>query len=175
MFELYHVPVPSAFGELGLVWSGAEGSARLQAVLLPMEGDASAAPRSCTQIDTLCEQVQRSLLGEAVDYDLDMLAWERCSDWQRRVLLAEYAVPCGKVSTYGRVAAHLGAPRASRAVGHALATNPFPIIIPCHRAVRSDGSLGGFRGGLPMKRRLLELEGVPFTAAGKVVIEGVWY
>ena len=175
MPELYHVPVPSAFGELGLVWSEAEGAVKLQAVLLPDEREATAAARSCPEIDALCEQVRHSLLGEAVDYDLDMLAWGRCSDWQQRVLVAEYGVPCGKVSTYGRVAAHLGAPRAARAVGRALATNPFPIIIPCHRAVRSDGALGGYRGGVPMKRKLLELEGVPFTTAGKVAMEGVWY
>jgi methylated-DNA-[protein]-cysteine S-methyltransferase len=69
----------------------------------------------------------------------------------------------------------LGKPSAARAVGRALATNPFPIIIPCHRAVRSDGSLGGYQGGLAMKRALLEMEGVEFDARGRVATPGFYY
>jgi methylated-DNA-[protein]-cysteine S-methyltransferase len=84
------------------------------------------------------------------------------------VLLAEYRIPRGRVSTYGAVAKHIGVPRGARAVGNALARNPFPIVIPCHRAIRADGSLGGYRGGLVMKRALLELEGVRVTAEGQV-------
>jgi methylated-DNA-[protein]-cysteine S-methyltransferase len=60
-------------------------------------------------------------------------------------------------------------PRAARAVGTALARNPFPVIIPCHRAIRGDGTLGGFGGGLKMKRALLEMEGVRFDRYGKVM------
>jgi methylated-DNA-[protein]-cysteine S-methyltransferase len=56
-----------------------------------------------------------------------------------------------------------------------LASNPFPIIIPCHRAVRSDGELGGYQGGLKMKRKLLEMEEVRFTPSGKVVMKHVYY
>jgi methylated-DNA-[protein]-cysteine S-methyltransferase len=59
-------------------------------------------------------------------------------------------------------------PRAARAVGTALATNPFPIVIPCHRVIRSDGTLGGYGGGLEMKRKLLEMEGVAFHDADHV-------
>jgi len=112
--------------------------------------------------------MQRYLGGQAVELPLDLIYLEACSGFQRRVLLAEYAVPRGRVSSYGRLAAGLGAPSAARAVGSALARNPFPIIIPCHRTVRSDGDLGGFRGGLDMKRALLELEGVELTPAGTV-------
>jgi methylated-DNA-[protein]-cysteine S-methyltransferase len=78
------------------------------------------------------------------------------------------------VTTYGRLARHLGAPRASRAAGRALATNPFPIVIPCHRAVRSDGSLGGYQGGVEMKARLLEMEGVQ-VERGRVLMNRVFY
>jgi methylated-DNA-[protein]-cysteine S-methyltransferase len=60
------------------------------------------------------------------------------------------------VSTYQRIAGHLGSPQAARAVGTTLAHNPFPIIVPCHRAIRTDGTLGGFQGGMEMKRALLE-------------------
>ena len=79
------------------------------------------------------------------------------------------------MSTYGRIARSLGMPNAARAVGTALSRNPFPIIIPCHRAIRSNGELGGFRGGLEMKRALLELEGVEFSATGKVLTGRFYY
>ena len=74
-----------------------------------------------------------------------------------------------RVSTYRRIAAHLGVPKGARAVGNALATNPFPIVIPCHRAIRSDGALGGYQGGLAMKRALLMQEGVDVDERGRVV------
>ncbi|MEO8430793.1 MAG: methylated-DNA--[protein]-cysteine S-methyltransferase [Acidobacteriota bacterium] len=67
-------------------------------------------------------------------------------------------IPYGETVTYGEIAGRLGRPRAQRAVGAANGRNPLPIVIPCHRVVGSDGSLTGFGGGLPMKRRLLALE-----------------
>ncbi|MBW8731011.1 MAG: methylated-DNA--[protein]-cysteine S-methyltransferase [Terrabacter sp.] len=68
------------------------------------------------------------------------------------------AIPYGSTESYGEVAVASGSPRAVRAVGSACATNPLPIVVPCHRVVRSDGSLGGYLGGLPAKERLLALE-----------------
>ena len=67
-------------------------------------------------------------------------------------------IPRGQTRSYGWVAQRIGKPRAVRAVGAACGANPVPVIIPCHRVIASDGSLGGFGGGLPMKRRLLALE-----------------
>ncbi len=90
-------------------------------------------------------------------------------------MLAEHGIPRGWVSTYGRIAARLGVPGGARAVGNALAKNLFPIVIPCHRAVRSGGKLGGYQGGLEMKRALLKMEGVGFTPSGKVALEKVYY
>lgn len=77
----------------------------------------------------------------------------------RRVLGRTARIPYGQVSTYARVAAAAGSPRASRAAGNALARNPIPIVIPCHRVLRSGGAMGGYAGGLDRKARLLELEG----------------
>ena len=91
------------------------------------------------------------------------------------MLLAEYGIPRGWVSTYGRIATHLGVPGGARAVGNALGSNPFPIVIPCHRAVRADGRLGGFRGGVEMKRALLTMEGVEVSQAGKVLTDRFYY
>lgn len=69
------------------------------------------------------------------------------------------AIPAGRVMTYGEVAAAAGSPGAARAVGRAMAINPFPVVIPCHRVVASNGGLGGFAGGLKMKARMLAMEG----------------
>lgn len=76
----------------------------------------------------------------------------------REVLRVTSGIPYGDVRSYRWVAEQLGKPKASRAVGNALARNPIPIIIPCHRVVRSDGHLGGYALGLKWKRKLLELE-----------------
>jgi methylated-DNA-[protein]-cysteine S-methyltransferase len=77
----------------------------------------------------------------------------------RKVLGRTAKIPYGQVSTYAAVAAAAGSPRASRAAGNALARNPIPIVIPCHRVLRSGGGMGGYAGGLERKARLLALEG----------------
>jgi methylated-DNA-[protein]-cysteine S-methyltransferase len=80
--------------------------------------------------------------------------------FQRQVLRACRAIPYGETATYQDLARRIGRPAACRAVARALATNPWPIIIPCHRVVRRDGSLGGYSGpgGIALKQRLLEME-----------------
>ena len=91
-------------------------------------------------------------------------AWDlsRLTPFQQRVLQATAGIPSGEVRTYGQIAAAAGAPRAARAAGSALAHNPLPLLIPCHRVVRSDGAVGAYSGGGPaVKRRLLRAEGVP--------------
>lgn len=101
-----------------------------------------------------------------------MRATRKPTDFEMAVYDAVRGVPPGKVTTYGRVAARLGRGTA-RAVGSALARNPFAPAVPCHRVVRVDGSPGGFNGEtrgpqLECKRKLLQSEGVPFTADGRV-------
>lgn len=81
------------------------------------------------------------------------------SPFQRRVWRASRRIPYGRVRSYKWIAAKVGGTKFARAVGHALGANPVPIVVPCHRVVAHDGSLGGFSGGLRIKRRLLELEG----------------
>ncbi|MBN2080445.1 MAG: methylated-DNA--[protein]-cysteine S-methyltransferase, partial [Spirochaetes bacterium] len=98
-----------------------------------------------------------------------------CSPFQERVLRAEHGIPRGRVSTYQGIARHIGSAAAARAVGTALANNPFPIMIPCHRAIRFDGALGGYQGGVKMKQSLLQMEGVAFNASGRVVTEKFFY
>ncbi len=119
------------------------------------------------------EGARRADVPEAITRELCAYAEGKCREFdlpvdlsgarpfQRAVLNAIAKIPFGETRSYGWVARAIGKPGAARAVGQALHTNPIPIIIPCHRVVASDGSLGGYGGGLPMKKRLLRLEGVP--------------
>ncbi len=94
----------------------------------------------------------------AFDADLDLSGF---TPFQEAVLLAARRIPYGETATYGDLARAAGASKAARAVGSVMAGNPLPLIVPCHRVVRSDGTIGGFSApdGVSMKRRLLALEG----------------
>jgi methylated-DNA-[protein]-cysteine S-methyltransferase len=87
------------------------------------------------------------------------LDWSLVAPFGRRVLRFTAAIPYGGVSSYQQAAAAAGSPRGSRAAGNALGANPIPIVVPCHRVLRSGGALGGYGGGLDRKRFLLALEG----------------
>lgn len=181
----FYTLLPSTFGTLAIVWQETDQGPKVQRIFLPSAGTPTedlvqmtfvgASPRSCRGIAELGGRIQKFLQGEVVDFPLDAIALERCSDFQKRVLLAEHRIPRGWVSTYGRIARELGVSGGARAVGRALSHNPFPIIIPCHRAIQSNGQLGGFQGGPEMKRALLELEGIEFSALGKVLMNRVYY
>ncbi len=163
----------SRFGSIGLVFSGA---GRIARIYLPRKNEktimiirtdfpgASEAPLPVKVRNAL----ENCMKGLGCDGLLNMLDMDHLKPFQKAVLLREAEVPRGKVISYARLAAKAGFSRAARAAGSALAKNPFPLAIPCHRAVRSDGSLGGFGGGLEMKRALLEMEGVEFDKTGKV-------
>jgi methylated-DNA-[protein]-cysteine S-methyltransferase len=110
----------------------------------------------------LVHEVQTQLMAflanrrREFDFPLDL---SRSTPFQRQVWRAILRIPYGRVRSYRWVADRVGGSQYARAVGHALRANPVPIIVPCHRIVTSDGSLGGFTGGLPVKRMLLQLEG----------------
>ena len=184
MEHSFYELIPTAFGTMGVVWWETTGGPRVGKTFLdrgprPMEevireDYPEAERRSSPAIAWLGTRLRRFLEGEAIVFDLAMVALEACGEFQRKVLLAEYGIPRGWVSTYGRIARHVGAPGAGRAVGTALAQNPFPIIIPCHRAVRADGQIGDYQGGGEMKRALLAMEGVEFTGR-KVSMRRVCY
>jgi methylated-DNA-[protein]-cysteine S-methyltransferase len=87
----------------------------------------------------------------------DLLDLSGLTGFQREVLSFVASIPLGETLTYGQVAERLGRPKAARAVGSALAANPFPLIIPCHRVVGSKG-IGGYSSGVELKRRLLDVE-----------------
>ncbi|MGH9318473.1 MAG: methylated-DNA--[protein]-cysteine S-methyltransferase [Vicinamibacteria bacterium] len=103
-------------------------------------------------------QLREYFEGKRRVFSLD-LALEG-SDFQKGVWEAVARIPYGRTASYGEIAHLIGRPKASRAVGAANGANPIPIVIPCHRVIGSNGSLTGYGGGLPLKRRLLALEGV---------------
>jgi len=123
---------------------------------------------SCAEIDDVPTAIKGVLEGEEIEFSLDVAELGLCTEFQQLVLRAEHRIPRGSISTYQLIAEYLGKKNGARAVGNALANNPFPLIVPCHRAVRSDRHLGGYQGGVEMKRALLEKEGIPFGDAGRI-------
>ena len=115
--------------------------------------------RSAEHTKAVTEALDAYFAGEFVDFKLPVDLSLMRSDFRRRVLQRLRKVRGGKVTTYGSLAEAIGAPRAARAVGSACATNPVPIIVPCHRVVPSSGGLGNYGGGVERKRWLLEFEG----------------
>lgn len=106
-----------------------------------------------------CQQIQEYLAGTRVAFTLP-LDLSLMNPFQTQVLQATLAIPYGSTTTYSALAEHLGRPRAARAIGRAEATNPLPLVMPCHRVVGKDGSLRGYGGpkGIENKAWLLELE-----------------
>lgn len=102
-------------------------------------------------------QLEEYFAGTRRAFDLPLEP--RGTEFQRRVWLRLTHIAYGETTTYGALATDLGNAKGSRAVGLANGSNPIPIVIPCHRVIGADGSLTGFGGGLPIKARLLELEG----------------
>jgi methylated-DNA-[protein]-cysteine S-methyltransferase len=113
--------------------------------------------RAPGRLDEASRQIEEYFTGRRTTFDLPLDL--RLSTGFRRLVLAHLPdIPYGHTESYARVAAATGRPRAVRAVGTACATNPLPVVVPCHRVVRSDGTFGGYIGGLDAKRSLLALE-----------------
>ncbi len=109
------------------------------------------------RLDDLKTKLQQYFDGQRVLFD-EPLDLSEATAFQRRVWSAVRDIPYGETRSYGQIAHQAGSPGAARAVGRAMATNPVPIVVPCHRVIGSDGNLRGFGGGLDLKRRLLEME-----------------
>lgn len=151
-------------------WIGLLLSARgLRAATLPrdtqdealrelMEMGASGPALEAT-LDGLPEKVRAIASGQPADGIARYLDWDGITPFRRAVLEEAMGIPPGETRSYGWLAAKAGRPRAARAVGRVMATNPFPVIVPCHRVVASNGALHGYGGGLEMKERLLRAEG----------------
>jgi methylated-DNA-[protein]-cysteine S-methyltransferase len=114
-----------------------------------------AAPR---KLDEPRRELDQYFAGVRDHFDLQ-IDWSLTRGFGRRVLEATAQIPFGSVSTYKQVATEAGSPRAHRAAGNALGSNPLPIVVPCHRVLHSGGGLGGYTGGVERKLVLLGVEG----------------
>lgn len=112
-----------------------------------------------TQLDQVRRELDLYFAGKLTEFDLP-LDWQLSRDFRRRALRAIDRIPYGQTRSYTQIARSAGNERAVRAAGTACGSNPIPIVVPCHRVLRSGGALGGYGGGLPMKEALLKLEGV---------------
>jgi methylated-DNA-[protein]-cysteine S-methyltransferase len=156
----------TALGWVGIAWS-ARGLVALtlpqsaQADVLrrlPSGGGPLPAPPPGLDPAALASKLRRYFDGQEVTFE-EPLDLTLGTDFQRRVWAITRAIPRGQVRTYADIAHSAGSPKAARAVGQAMAHNPWPPIVPCHRVVGSDGRLTGFGGGLDMKRQMLTMEG----------------
>jgi len=109
------------------------------------------------RLDEVRRQLDLYFEGQLREFDL-ALDWQLSNGFRRRALRAIDRIPYGKTRSYTEIARSAGNERAVRAAGTACGSNPIPIVVPCHRVLRSGGGLGGYGGGLPMKEALLELE-----------------
>ena len=109
-------------------------------------------------IELMVDQLKQYFQGYPIDTPWKWLSWQNLTQLQIETLKQTAQIPYGEVCTYGELAKKIGRPKASRFVGSCMARNPFPILIPCHRVIRSDGTIGCFGGGPELKQKLLTLE-----------------
>ena len=121
------------------------------------------------RLDPVRRELDEYFAGRRREFDLP-LDWQLTGGFTRKVLRETARIPFGETRSYMQMAASAGSPRAHRAAGSALGANPIPIVVPCHRVLRSGGGLGGYGGGLEVKRELLRLEGALEYRAGERVI-----
>lgn len=163
---------PSPVGRLGIIEGPSGvlavcfGSAQ-QSEALERVGAAFQAPLNVvlTPRVAACRELEEYFAGARRSFDVS-LDGSLVSGFKRRVLEALARVPFGELVTYGELARRVGSPHAARAVGAAMRENPLPILVPCHRVVASDGSLGGYSAGLEVKRQLHAVEGIGPLAGG---------
>jgi methylated-DNA-[protein]-cysteine S-methyltransferase len=151
----------TAIGQCGVGW-GPRGLTRIQLRARPT---ASTTPP--VEVQQAIDAMRALLDGQSADLSGVVLDMDGVPEFAQRVYGVARTIPPGTTLTYGEIAERLGDPSLAREVGQALARNPFPLVVPCHRVVAADGRLGGFSapGGAHTKRRLLEIEGAQHQPA----------
>lgn len=169
MKKNYHSQINSDFGIISLSWGmDKEGGWKIINInlssryLLPSEP----VPRNSTIIN-LEGKIKGLLEGRNEAFPVNYLDLSPLKPWHRQVLLLCSEIPRGFVRSYRSLADTLGM-KGARAIGWAMSHNPFPLVIPCHRVVKADGSIGGYGGGIEWKKKLLIREGVLFSGKGTV-------
>ena len=172
-------------GPVAMIWSAINKKPLVVSILLSRTGLSAEAQAenlfvrsrksSCAEIDAIADSIKACLEGDPIQFPLSLVDLSSFTKFQKSVLRAQHGIPRGSVSTYGLIAAHVGAPGGARAVGNVMACNPFPIVIPCHRTILSSLSLGGFQSGADIKRALLEREGILFDEQERVICKRFHY
>jgi len=168
---MFYYPMNTPAGIITILWQNNEKDFSIERIMLPpkrknvvtpiLRDDPNAAENTPSAIENLAADITLFFAGKDPARSLTYLAGNRLSPFQTKVLDETTRIPRGKVMSYGTLASRIGHSGAARAVGTALAHNPFPLLIPCHRVVRASGRIGRFGGGSAMKRLLLKREGVP--------------
>jgi len=166
--DTLHVVFDTAIGPCAVAWRGqgivgvwlpdADEASLRRCIQRRQPGSAEAVPPAAIQ--DVVQRIQALMQGERVDLSQSPLALDGLPDFHRRAYELALTIQPGDTRTYGEIAQQLGEPGAARAVGQAMGSNPFPIIVPCHRVLAAGGRSGGFSspGGVDTKRRLLEIE-----------------
>lgn len=166
-----HTLFPTAFGTCGIAWNETgltgfqlpEGNDAATEQQLARKARSQASPEPVPDwVQRVIGRVQQHLEGKLQDFSDAVLDWSRVSDFQQAVYLQAWAIKPGYKRSYGEIAKSMAlGNEAARAVGVALATNPWPLIVPCHRVVSAGDKMTGFSapGGVRTKTRLLALEG----------------
>ncbi|MHB8091372.1 MAG: methylated-DNA--[protein]-cysteine S-methyltransferase [Syntrophales bacterium] len=177
MSSFFYSLVHTEFGEAVVIGKQAGDRVAACRIMLPQQGLKAAeiveaefpgavfVPDACGKI---CRNISYFFQGKQVVFDPADIDAGCVQGFTRRVLTMAAEIPRGRVMTYGGLATAIGVPGGARAVGNALAGNLFPLIFPCHRVIKMNRTLGGFGGGVKLKRALLELEGVSFDRRGRV-------
>ncbi len=151
----------SALGLVAVEW--AKSQSRLDKYLLRLASRA-AVEENQKMTRPYAKEISEYLKGKRREFTFP-IDWSTLRPFQMKALLAVHAIPYGETRTYAEIAEQIGRPRAYRAVGRANATNPMPLVIPCHRVIGADGKLHGYGGGdgIPTKEWLLLMEGAVMT------------
>ncbi len=144
---------PGGLTELVLPQSSAAGA------FASLSQEARAGKKNEPRFRALAEKLRGYLAGKPVVFS-EELDLSGATPFQRQVWTQARQIPRGESRSYGWIASRMGKPAACRAVGQALGRNPLPVVIPCHRVLAAGGGIGGFSGGLDIKERLLDLEGI---------------
>lgn len=158
----------TVYGSVAIVWKNRNGVVKVKEIMISNPEFSSeqrvavkypdSSLKSCDKVLQLAENIIKYCDGKNVEFQLDLLDFEGIPEFRKKVYLTLFKTKRGETISYGEIAARSGYYQAARAVGTAMKNNPFPFMIPCHRVIRSDGSLGGFFGAEEMKELLIEKE-----------------
>jgi methylated-DNA-[protein]-cysteine S-methyltransferase len=151
------IVITSPVGKLRLIASD-KGLVAIDVRNVRVASDLETSASAQKILSTTKKQLEQYFAGKRTNFDIPLDL--QGTDFQRQAWRALCRIPYGKTISYGQQAKNIKKPKAFRAVGSANGKNPIPIIVPCHRVVAGDGSLGGYSLGLKMKKQLLALEGV---------------